>query len=107
MARCEPLPSFVKNVACNKVASRVFLEGEIKMAEIKLNQEIITALQNCKDAKSVMDLAKEKGIELSEEKAGKIFAMLQNEEISDEELELVSGGGGCGCFGHRKGCKDY
>ena len=62
------------------------------MSEIKLNKEIITALQGCKDAKAVMALAKEKGIELSEEQAGKLFAMLQDDQLTDEELRKVTGG---------------
>lgn len=76
------------------------------MSEIKLNQEMINALQNCKDANSIMEFAKSKGIEMGEEQATKIFAMMQNEEISDEELELVSGGGDCDTFLRDKFIKD-
>lgn len=62
------------------------------MSKIKLNQEMISALQKCKDAKAIMSLAKSKGVEISEEEAGKIFDALQNEELTDEELEKVVGG---------------
>ena len=68
------------------------MKGGRKMAEIKLNQEMICALQNCKDVKSFMALAKSRGLEISEEQAEKIFDTLQNAEMSDEELEKVAGG---------------
>ncbi len=62
------------------------------MAEIKLNEKIIEALQGCKDVKEVVALAKDKGIDLSEEKAGKILAVVQNDKLSDEDLRKVVGG---------------
>lgn len=62
------------------------------MAEIKLNQEMICALQNCKNAKEIIALAKTKGIEMSEEQAEKLYAMLQNDKLSDENLKKVTGG---------------
>ena len=62
------------------------------MAEKELSKEQIEALQNCKDAKAVMALAKEKGIELSEEQAGKLYAALQNDKLTDEDLQKVVGG---------------
>ena len=56
------------------------------------------ALQNCKDAKSIMALAKSKGIAMSGEQAEKLYAMFQNEELTDEDLEKVTGGGNtCPC----------
>lgn len=60
------------------------------MSEIKLNQEVICALQNCKDAKSIMTLAKR--IAMSEEQAEKIVEMFQNDKLSDKDLEKVIGG---------------
>ncbi|MBQ0107678.1 MAG: hypothetical protein KBS34_00860 [Phascolarctobacterium sp.] len=63
------------------------------MAEIQLNEEVIAALQGCKDAKEVVALAKSKGIELTEEKAGKLLALMQNDKLSDEDLGKVVGGG--------------
>ncbi len=69
------------------------------MAEIKLNEKVIAALQGCKDAKEVVALAKSKGIDLTEEKAAKIFGLVQNDKLSDEDLGKVVGGcgndGGC------------
>ena len=62
------------------------------MSELKLNKEILAALENCKDPKEVMALAKTKGIDLNEEQAAKLFACTHNEELTDEELEQVVGG---------------
>lgn len=62
------------------------------MSEIALNKEIFTALENCKDAKEVMALAKTKGINLNEEQAGKVFASTHGEELTDEELDMIVGG---------------
>ena len=69
------------------------------MAEIKLNAEILTALQGCKDAKEVVALAKSKGIELTEEKAGKLLKLVQNDKLSDEDLGMVVGGCNAPCDG--------
>ncbi|MBQ0107679.1 MAG: hypothetical protein KBS34_00865 [Phascolarctobacterium sp.] len=69
------------------------------MTEIKLNSEVLTALGNCKDAKEVVALAKSKGIDLTEEKAGKLLALVQNDKLSDEDLGNVVGGGCGGCPG--------
>lgn len=57
-------------------------------------------LEKAKAAKSVaelLDIAKENNVELSEEQAKTYFAQLspKNGELSDEELDNVSGGG-CG-----------
>ncbi len=68
-------------------------ERRIKMAEIKLNEKVIEELQGCKDAKEVVALAKGKGIDLTEEKAGKILAVVQNDKLSDADLGQVVGGG--------------
>ena len=69
------------------------------MPEIKLDEKIIAALQGCKDAKEVVALAKSKGIDLSEEKAGKLLKFVQNDKLSDEELGMVVGGCNAPCDG--------
>lgn len=69
------------------------------MPEIKLDEKIIVALQGCKDAKEVVALAKSKGIDLSEEKAGKLLKLVQNDKLSDEELGMVVGGCNAPCDG--------
>lgn len=81
------------------------------MSEINLNKEILTALENCKDAKEIAALAKTRGITLSEEQANKIFSVTHGEELTDEEMDMFVGGdldgkenGGAGA----KGCpSDY
>ena len=65
------------------------------MSEIALNKEILTTLESCKDAHEIVALAKTKGITLSEEQANKIFNATHNEELSDEEMDIMVGGGGC------------
>ena len=70
------------------------------MAEIKLNADFLNDLYACKDVDGVMVLAKSKGFDLTEEQAGKIFAYTQREELTDEELDQITGGG-CvhdGCY---------
>lgn len=69
------------------------------MFELKLNKEILAALENCKDAKDVMALAKTKGIDLNEEQANKVFASTHSEELTDEEMDMIAGGGGWGDYG--------
>lgn len=63
------------------------------MSEIALNKEILTALMNCKDAKEVMAFAKTKGIDLNEEQTNKVFASTHGEELTDEEMDMIVGGG--------------
>ena len=62
------------------------------MSEIQMNQQILSILQNCKNAQQVISMAKTKGLNLSEEQAGKIFEMFQNDRLSDDVLEKVTGG---------------
>ena len=62
------------------------------MANIKFNKELMTALEGCKDAKEIVALAKANGVTLSEEKAERICEILNSEELTDEELDMVVGG---------------
>lgn len=62
------------------------------MSEIKFDKELYVALINCKDAKEIMALTKSKGVTLTEEEAGKVYAMLSGEELTDEETDIVVGG---------------
>ena len=64
------------------------------MAEIKLNADFLNDLYACKDVHGVIVLAKTKGIDLTEEQAGKVFESFQGRELTDEELEQVTGGAG-------------
>lgn len=62
------------------------------MSELKIDKELFVALQNCKDAKEIMALTMSKGINLTEEQAGKVFEYFQDRELTDEELEQIVGG---------------
>ena len=58
--------------------------------------EQLTKAKAAKSAEELIALAKENGIELTEEEAAKYFADLHKEgELADEELENVSGGSFC------------
>ena len=61
-----------------------------------MDKDLIQKVNSAKTAEELLELAKAENIELTEEKAKKLFAGLRTEgEISDTELENVSGGG-CG-----------
>ena len=60
-----------------------------------MDQELLTRAKTAKTAEELMALAKENGIEMTEEEAQKSFALLhsQSGELADEELDNVAGGG--------------
>ena len=62
-----------------------------------MNEEMITKAREAKSVEELIALAKENGIELTEEEAKEYFAKLNptKGELSDDELDDVSGGG-CG-----------
>jgi len=51
-------------------------------------------LSICDNATEVYMLLTENGVKISEEDAGKIYALLKKEKINDDELESVIGGEG-------------
>ncbi len=56
-------------------------------------EEFIAKLKEAKSADEILVLAKENGMELSEEKAKELFSELNaSGELSDEELDKVAGG---------------
>ena len=58
--------------------------------------ELIAKAKAATSAEELLELAKENGMELSEEEAKTCFEQLHaNAEVSDDELEAVSGGGVC------------
>ena len=60
---------------------------------MKFTIEQLTKAKQAKSAEELLTLAKESGMDLSEEQAKKAFAALnQQGELSDEELEQVAGG---------------
>ncbi|MBQ5329416.1 MAG: Nif11-like leader peptide family RiPP precursor, partial [Oscillospiraceae bacterium] len=63
-----------------------------------MNQELVNKARKAKSVEELLALAKENGIELTDEQAKEYFAQLNptKGELSDDELEDVAGGG---CFG--------
>ncbi len=58
-----------------------------------MKNEIIAKAKECKSVEELLALAKENDIELTPEEAAAKFAELHNEgELSDEEIDNVSGG---------------
>ena len=62
-----------------------------------MNRELITKAKAAKSVEELLELAKASNVELSEEQAKEYFAKLNptKGELSDDELDDVSGGG-CG-----------
>lgn len=65
---------------------------------MELNKELAAKAKEAKTPEELMALAKEAGIELTEESAASLFERLNSEasELSDSELDNVSGGCGGG-----------
>ena len=64
---------------------------------MKMTDEMLKKAKNADSPEALLQLAEENGIEVSEEEAGRYFDLLHSKdgEISDEELNNVTGGG-CG-----------
>lgn len=61
-----------------------------------LTPELIAKAKAAKSAEELLKLAKENGVELTEDEVKTCFEQLHaNTEVSDDELEAVSGGGIC------------
>ena len=59
------------------------------------HEELVAKAREAKSAEEIMELAKAEGMELTEQGAKEYYAMLnpQSGELSDDELDNVSGGG--------------
>ena len=58
------------------------------------NKELLQKAKEAKSAEELMTIAKENGVELTEEEASEYFARLNvSGELADEELDNVAGGG--------------
>ncbi|MDD6488271.1 MAG: Nif11-like leader peptide family RiPP precursor [Clostridia bacterium] len=63
------------------------------MTSEKLTQEFIKKVSMAKSPEEIVALAKENGMEFSEEKAKALFAHLNGSgELSDDDLSAVAGG---------------
>ena len=62
---------------------------------MKLNKKMIEKAKAAKTVEELIALAKENGVELTDEEAGGYFAKLnpRSGELCDDELDNVSGGG--------------
>lgn len=62
---------------------------------MKMNNELIAKAKQAKSPEELMALAKENGIDITEEIANEYFGRLHPAlgELSDEELDNVAGGG--------------
>ena len=56
------------------------------------NNEIFAKLKEAKSAEELVEIAKANGAEITSENAQKLFSQISGGEISDEELEEISGG---------------
>ncbi len=65
---------------------------------MELNDKLLEKAKDAKSAEELFSLAKENGIELTEEEAKTYFAQINSKkgELTDDELDNVSGGGKCG-----------
>ena len=60
---------------------------------MKISKELLEKAKTAKSAEELLEMAKAEKIELTEEEASKVFAELHKMgELSDEELDNVSGG---------------
>ena len=62
---------------------------------MKMNNELIAKAKQAKNPEELLALAKENGVELTEESAKAYFNQLNPKtgELSDDELDNVAGGG--------------
>ena len=65
---------------------------------MELNKELVAKAKEAKNPEELMALAKENGIDMTEERAASLFEQLNSKtnELSDSELDNVSGGCGGG-----------
>ena len=65
---------------------------------MELNKELVAKAKEAKTPEELMALAKEAGVDMTEESAASLFEQLNSEasELSDSELDNVSGGCGGG-----------
>ena len=64
---------------------------------MNISKELLEKAKQAKTAEELLEMAKAENIELSAEEAAKAFAELNKAgELSDEELDNVSGGCGSG-----------
>ncbi len=65
---------------------------------MELNDKLLEKAKNAKTVEELAAVAKENGVELTAEEAKTYFAQINSKkgELTDDELDNVSGGGKCG-----------
>ena len=58
----------------------------------EITKELFQKAKRANSAEELKALAKENGVELTDEQAAEYFAKLKNNELTEEELNVVSGG---------------
>ena len=58
----------------------------------KVTKEIYAAAMQCKSADELIELAKSKGFDITQEEAEAYLEQFSSYELSDEQLEGISGG---------------
>ena len=76
---------------------------------MKMNNELIAKAKQAKNPEELLALAKENGVELTEESAKSYFNQLNPKtgELADDELDNVAGGGCQSNNGRLNTHKDY
>lgn len=62
---------------------------------VKFTNEIRAELMKATSAEDLRKIADGQGVEITEEEAEKLFGLIGKEDLSDEEMEFVAGGGCC------------
>ena len=70
---------------------------------MEINKDLLAEAEHAKNAEELKTLAKENGVELSDEQANAYFAKLgsKGNELTDDELDSVAGGD---CTTYHDGC---
>ncbi|MCI1723577.1 MAG: Nif11-like leader peptide family RiPP precursor [Lachnospiraceae bacterium] len=58
------------------------------------NRKLVEKFKACSDVEEIQNLAKENGLELTQEETIKALEFFKGNELQDEELNSVAGGGG-------------
>jgi len=60
---------------------------------MKVTPQMMAKFEKCKSVNDILELAKKENVSLTLEQAQKAFNLLQSEDISDETMAKVTGGG--------------
>ena len=66
----------------------------------KITKDMLATAMQCKSADELMELAKSKGYDITQEQAEAYIEQFSSYELSDEELDDISSGGNKWCSAH-------